>query len=663
MPKISDYGLIGDCRTAALVSNQGSLDWLCLPDFDSDAIFCKILDSDKGGYFSIAPVGNYLSSQIYKDKTNILKTDFFNYSGRVLLTDFMPISKEQEQDRQIPEAGTKIVRRIKAKLGNHRLRLELRATPGFAKDKIAIQTTKHGVDFKHENFTLVFQHSSELIIKIQGDILYAEFDLHAGEEAFFALSFYPSNSISETPTIEELKKMYEETRDFWTWWAGLCTYKGHFEKEILRSALTLKLLTYNPTGAVIAAPTASLPEKLGGGLNWDYRYVWLRDASFTMFALLGLGYLKEAVDFMSWLEAVCLADEADIQIMYSIRGERKLTEKKLSHLSGFANSSPVRIGNEAYKQKQLDVYGETLIVINLFVQSGGKIDDEMKALVKKLVDKCVASWQEKDASIWEPRGGYQHFTYSKLMCWVGVDRGIRLAEKLKFQADLPLWESTKQQIYNEILTKGYNEELGSFVQTYDSQVLDSSSYMIPILGFLPASDPRVARNFDTTSTHLNRDWFVYRTNDQKDQYKAGEGAFFLSTFWAIDNLSAAGRVKEAKIWLEKMAKIASPLGLYAEMYDPILKEHLGNFPQAFTHLGLINSVLNLNQAEKFGAEKRGTTQAERLNKVTKIFNSDISEALALIIPSKIRETLSETERRRTRRHSLFGRFWQKIHRN
>jgi GH15 family glucan-1,4-alpha-glucosidase len=658
--KLSDYGFIGDCRTSALVSNKGSIDWLCLPDFDSDSIFCKILDQDKGGYFSISPVGNYLSSQIYKENTNILKTDFFNYAGRVLLTDFMPISRETEHNRAIAEFGTKIIRRVKAKIGDHKLRLELRVTPGFAKGKVEARAGKNGVIFSFNNQKLIFQHSSELIVKIDQDRLVAEFELREGEEAFFDLSFYSGSSKVEVPTLNRLKEMYVETRDFWTWWAGLCTYRGHFEKQIVRSALALKLLTFNPTGAVIAAPTTSLPEKLGGGLNWDYRYVWLRDASFTMYALLGLGYLREAVDFMGWLEAVCLADEEDIQIMYGIRGERKLTERRLSHLAGFANSKPVRVGNEAYKQKQLDVYGETLVVISLFVQSGGKLSPEMKSLVKKLVDKCIDRWQEKDASIWEPRDGYQHFTYSKLMCWAGIDRGINLANRLKISAPLDSWEETKKEIEMDILTNGFDPELGAFVQSFESKTLDSSSFTVPILGFLPATDPRVAANFDTTSTHLNRNWFVYRSNDQKDALKQGEGAFFLSTFWAIDNLSAAGRVKEAKIWLEKMVSIATPLGLYAEMYDPILKEHLGNFPQAFTHLGLINSALNLNQAIKYGAEDRLTTQAERLKKVASIFNSKLSETLALIVPSEIRESLSEAERRRTKRHSLFGKIIQKI---
>lgn len=660
MPKISDYGLIGDCRTAALVSNKGSIDWLSLPDFDSESIFCKILDQQKGGYFSIQPIGNYLSSQIYKDNTNILKTDFFNYGGRVLLTDYMPISKTAEQERAVPEFGTKIVRRVKAKIGDHKLRLEIKVTPNFAKGKVEVEKTSKGLIFHTSGWKLSLQHSSELFVKINEDKLFAEFDLHQAEEAFFALSYYPSNPKIEVPSINQLKVMYEETRSFWVWWAGLCLYHGQFEKEIVRSALTLKMLTYNPTGAVIAAPTASLPEKLGGNLNWDYRYVWLRDASFTMYALLGLGYLKEAVDFMGWLQAVCLADEEDIQIMYGIRGERKLTEKKLGHLAGFENSKPVRIGNEAYKQKQLDVYGEMLITLNLFVQSGGKLNEDMKGLVKKLVEKCVSSWQEKDASIWEPRGGYQHFTYSKLMCWAGIDRGITLADKLNIASDRKMWEEAKDNIAQEIITRGFNTEIGAFVQTFESKTLDSSSFTIPILGFLPANDPRVAANFDTTSTHLTKDWFIYRTNDDLDSLKQGEGAFFLSTFWAIDNLSAAGRVKEAKIWLQQLQKIATPLGLYAEMYDPILKEHLGNFPQAFTHLGFINSVLNLDQAIKYGPESKATTPSDRLKKIAKVFNTDLSQTLSLIVPSGIRESLLETERRRTRRHSLFGKIIQKI---
>ncbi len=662
MPKISDYGLIGDCRSAALVSNKGSIDWLCLPDFDSEAVFCKNLDQEKGGYFSISPRGNYLSSQIYKDQTNILKTDFFNYSGRVLLTDFMPITRDQERNRNIPASGVKIIRRVKAKLGDHHLRVELRVTPGFAKEEVQIQKEASRIIFKTSSHQYILHSNQALLVKVEGNLIIGTFDLHEGEEAFLAFSFAKLEEQVAAPTLDQLKDLYNETRNFWGWWASICTYKGLFEKEIIRSALTLKMLTFNPTGAVIAAPTTSLPEKLGGGLNWDYRYVWLRDASFTMYALLGLGYLQEAVDFMGWLEAVCLADEENIQIMYGLRGEKDLAEKELKHLSGFEKSKPVRVGNGAAKQLQLDVFGEVLVVIYLFVVAGGELSDGMEDFVIRLVNKCCKSFEQKDASIWEPRGDYQHFTYSKLMCWAGIDRGIRLADTLKLKVDHAYWEKTKRQIESLILKEGFDEDLQAFVQIFGKKTLDSSSFNIPILGFLPANDPKVAANFDTTTSKLSQDWFIFRSNDDLDHLKAGEGTFFLSTFWAIDNLSTAGKVKEAKIWIEKMIAIATPLGLYAEMYDPINKEHLGNFPQAFTHLGLINSVLNLNQAMKFGGEKKATTGAQRLKNITSIFNTDISETIALIVPLEIRKTLSEAERRRTARHSLFGKIIQKIKR-
>jgi alpha,alpha-trehalase len=657
-PKIADYGMIGNCRSMALVSKAGSIDWACFPDFDSKSYFCRILDEDKGGFFSLAPVGFYQSSQIYKENTNILKTDFFNHSGRLILTDFMTLSKYEELDGGVTETGLKLIRRIKSKQGSHRIRFEVKVTPDFAQEVAEVGVLKEKIFFLSDKSKLILSTSRDLSFHREKDTIFAEFDISEGDSVYFALGFYGKTENPHRFNSQTAKKLYRTTKNFWLWWVSLCRYNGVFKTEVLRSALALKLLTFAPTGAVIAAPTTSLPERLGGELNWDYRYVWLRDASFTMYALLGLGYLKEAVEFMGWLEKVCLADGDDIQIMYGLRGEKKLTEKQLS-LSGYQNSRPVRVGNKAYDQRQLDIFGEVLTCINLFSSSGGELNEGMKQFVKNLVDLCAETWKEKDAGIWEPRSGYQHHTYSKLMCWVGIDRGLKISKRLNIEADFDYWKATKDEIEQDIIQYGFDQDLGAFVEFYGSKIIDSSNLNIPLVGFLPADDPTVLSTLDISMSRLTKDWFVYRTNDESDKLKAGEGAFFLSTFWVIDTLSILGRVKEAKIWLEKILYFSSPVGLYAEMFDPETKEHLGNYPQAFTHLGLINSILHLNKAMQFGPEKFTTTQTERLREVVSLFHIKVVGALELLIPSWI-VRISPAQKRRTKKHSLMGRLFRTL---
>lgn len=656
--KLSDYGLIGNCRSSALVSKWGSIDWACLPDLDSDAYFCKILDDKKGGFFNIYPVGFYQSSQTYKDRTNILKTDFFNHTGRLLLTDYMPISLSQEKQGEIPEFGPKFCRRIKAKTGNHRIKLEVKVTPAFAEETPRIETEGDKVKFFSTKGVLIL--SGEFTdYTLEKDLLSAEFDLAEGEEKYFFLSFYKTKNIPTNTTLDSLKKTYGETLSFWLWWTSLCRYNGVFQDQVIRSALTLKLLTFAPTGAVVAAPTTSLPEKIGGELNWDYRYVWLRDASFTMYAFLGLGYLKEAVDFMNWLTSVCLENKEKIQIMYGIRGEAKLEEKELNNLSGYEHSSPVRIGNGAYGQKQLDIFGELLTCINLFINSGGKADSEIKELIVTLVETCLREWRGKDAGIWEPRHGYQQHTYSKVMCWVALDRGLRLAQKLKLALDQGEIKNAMEEIRSDVLANGYNEKLGVFVEYYGSQIIDSSNLNIPLVGFLPPDDPKVLSTLNVTLSQLTEDWFVYRTNDQADNLKAGEGAFFLSIFWLIDTLSILGKTKEAQIWLEKLVYFATPLGLYAEEFNPKTKEHLGNFPQAFTHLGLINSALNLNKSIRKGPERILTVPSERLFQAREALNVGAQQIFELLVPLFIRRHFSNRSLRQTQQHSVLGRVFRR----
>ncbi len=618
---ISEYGIIGDCRSSALVSDEGSIDWACLPDFDSPAQFLKILDDEKGGYFKISPLGFYQTNQKYKENTNILTTDFFNHQGNAYVTDFMPKDIKHEASGNIPEYGTKIIRLVKALQGKHEFELELKITPNFALGKISISQKDGRVIIQDDNFQYILfkkHHHTE----VSNGVVKINFRLNEGEQEFFALDFYPKNhrveDLTKQEVNEKLADLYFKTAEFWEWWTSLCKYRGAYFEQVLRSALTLKLLTYTPTGAVVAAPTTSLPEKVRGNLNWDYRYTWLRDASFTVYAFLGLGYIEEAKRFIGWLEKVCLKEADNLKIMYTIRGGKELREKPLKHLKGYMNSKPVRIGNGASNQKQFDIFGEILTAISLFVHLEGKLSEPMKDFVVKLVNFCVLHWQEKDTGIWETRNGERHNTYSKLMCWAGIDRGIRIAKKLKFTGiNLIYWEKTREKIKKDLLKNGYNRELHAFTAYYNSKTLDSGTLNIPIVGLLPPDDRRVLDTINQIMHTLVVDWFVLRTSDTDNKLQKGEGTFFLSTFWLIDCLSLLGKVDEAKIWIERIIHDATPLGLYAEEFDPYTKSHLGNFPQAFTHLGFINSVLNLKQAEVFGKESQATTQSDRLAKVFK----------------------------------------------
>ncbi len=623
--QISDYGLIGNCRSAALVSNEASIDFACFPDFDSPAFFLKILDDKKGGFFKITPeIKGVKSYQKYIKRTNIIETFFFNPFSTVCITDFMPVTRQQDTLNHIPEYGIKIIRLVKAIKGSLDFKLEIKVTPDFAREKSQIKVLKDKIVFIDSKHQLIL-HKKHHEVSIEKDLVIINFHLKQGEQEFFGLDFYKKETALMDVKKENINAIYAkaffETLDFWKYWSSICTYKGEYVSEVLRSALTLKLLTFTPTGGIIAAPTTSLPERLGGSLNWDYRFNWLRDSSFTIYALLGLGYLKEARRYMEWIESKCLKSIREgslIQVMYTVRGKENLEEKTLNHLEGYMKSKPVRTGNSAALQKQFDIFGEVLIAINLYVSSGGEISKGLEGFIKDLVDYCCYHWREKDAGIWEPRYGYQHNTYSKLMCWAGIDRGISLAKKLKLNdVDLKFWEYEKEKIREDILKNGFSEILNSFVAFYGSDVLDTSTLNIPVIGFLPASDKRVLSSLEKIIEELSEGWFVKRTSDEKNELQAGEGAFFLSTFWVVDTLSLSGRITEGKNWLEKIIESATPLGLFAEEFNPNLKLHLGNYPQAFTHLGLINSVLNLRQAEKYGGEKTPTTNAERLAKVIK----------------------------------------------
>ncbi|MBI1863280.1 glycoside hydrolase family 15 protein, partial [Candidatus Microgenomates bacterium] len=522
---------------------------------------------------------------------------------------------EMDKTDLIPKFGLKIVRKVKALTGDQTMKAVMKLTPDFARVKAKI--TRHGDDVYLEDakYRLVLHGVYEA--QVTGDTVTVAFKLKENEDVFFGLSLLTKEEKVPTYSQKDFHRIYRETEEYWEWWMAKCSYEGPYKAMVQRSALTLKLMIFEPTGSIVAAITTSIPEKLGGVFNWDYRFTWLRDASFTVYAFIALGYLKEAERFIHWLEKVCLNDEEMPKIMYGIHGERKLTEIELPHLEGYMKSPPVRLGNGAADQKQFDIFGEVLNAIYLYINAGGVLNEVMQGFVVRFVDYCCRHWTEPDAGIWENRGGDRHHTYSKLMCWTGVDRGIRIAEKLGIKCDLERWNKTKEEIKADLLEKGYDKKLGAFVDAYGSTFIDASLLNVPIVGLLPASDPRVLSTIDKVMSELEVNWFLLRTSDNVEWTKQGEGAFFLPTFWLIDNLSLLGRTAEAKVWLDKIIRDATPLGHYAEEFDPVSRIHLGNFPQAFTHLGLINSILTLHQAEVFGREQKTTNQSDRLHKVLK----------------------------------------------
>ena len=603
---INDYGIIGDMHSAALVSVNGSIDWLCMPRFDSPSVFAAILDDTKGGFFQIRPADANASNckQFYWPDTNVLVTRFLQEGAAAELIDFMPVGT----DSDFATSRRQVIRRITAVRGRMSLRVECRPAFNYARDGHETVLNNGGAEFHSSAAHMGLASSVPLGIETNGAV--AEFSLDEGETATFVIRELSENeacgfSLSE----DEAEAAFRETVTYWRSWLSQSTYRGRWREMVDRSALALKLLTYEPTGAIVAAPTCSLPEGIGGERNWDYRYTWMRDSAFTVFALLRLGFTKEAQAFAKFIEGVCAEPNPDgsLQIMYGIDGRKELTEETLDHLDGYMGSRPVRIGNGAYNQLQLDIYGELLDSMYLFNKHAHPIGHDAWLNFSRLVDWVCDNWQRKDEGIWEVRGGQQEFVYSKLMCWVAVDRGLRIAEKRSFPADVARWTSVRDTIYLDIMDKGWNKELGAFVQHYGSDTLDASNLMLILTFFLSPADPRTTRFLDailkaTDKGGLVSNSLVYRYNVDKtvDGLSGEEGTFNICTFWLVDALAHAGhwdrgRLEEARLMFERMLGFANHLGLYAEETGPS-GEGLGNFPQAFTHLALISAAISLERA-------------------------------------------------------------------
>jgi GH15 family glucan-1,4-alpha-glucosidase len=598
---IEDYGLIGDLHTVALVGVDGSIDWLCLPRFDSPSVFAALLDDEKGGRFRIAPIDDGIThKQFYWPETNVLVTRFLAPHGAAELTDFMPVADHGGDQRR------QVVRRLTGVRGDVRFRVLCQPAFDYGREGHQLEITPGGAVFHTAKQHLHL--ATELALHAEGSAACGEVVLREGQSVTFTLREHAANESCEQLSEPESEALFERTVAFWRRWLSQSTYTGRWREMVHRSALVLKLLTYAPTGAIVAAPTCSLPEEIGGERNWDYRYTWIRDAAFTVYAFLRLGFVQEATDYMGFLSRLCAHSnpQRPLQIMYGIDGRTELPECSLDHLDGYRGSRPVRIGNGAYDQLQLDIYGELLDSAYLYNKHGAPISYDMWMSLRSFVDWVCEHWHLPDEGIWEVRGGQREFVYSKLMCWVALDRALRLADKRSFPADRTRWLGVRDAIYEEIQEKGFDPERGSFVQAYGSKSLDAANLMMPLTFFMSPNDPRVLSTLQQTLKPPDRGGLVsnslvfrYNLQEYEDGLPGDEGTFNICTFWLVEALTRAGRfdagrLDQARLIFERMLGFANHLGLYAEETGP-RGEALGNFPQAFTHLALISAAYNLDR--------------------------------------------------------------------
>lgn len=600
---IENYGIIGNMHTTALVGKNGSIDWFCFPRHDSPSVFGSILDHEKGGYFRIYPSYDGVTyQQFYWPETNVLVTRFLASCGVGEIVDFMPVGLGEQQ-----RGYHWLVRQVRGIRSSMKFHLECYPAFNYARDSHQTMITDSGAFFQSPTLSLGLITDIPLNKNERG--VYTEFTLDADRSAVFVLRHLESEfDCGPSCHQQEAQQLFEATVDYWRRWLSQCVYKGKWRETVERSALVLKLLTYEPTGAIVAAPTCALPEELGGERNWDYRYTWIRDAAFTLYGLLRIGFTEEAARFMGWLEARCHELEPDgaLQTVYAIDGSHELKEEVLEHLEGYKGSSPVRIGNGAQKQLQLDIYGELMDSVYLFNKHGSPISYDLWTHLRRLLGWVCDHWQLPDEGIWEIREDRKHHVYSKLMCWVALDRGVRLADKRSFPADRQRWLQERDAIYEEINQKGWNEECQAFVQHYGSCSLDASNLIMPLVFFMAPNDPRMLKTIDAIDRSpekggLVSNSLVYRYNleDTGDGLEGEEGTFNLCSFWLVEALTRAGRsdrhrLNQARLMFEEMLSYANHLGLYAEQVGAS-GEALGNFPQAFTHLALISAAWNLDK--------------------------------------------------------------------
>ena len=627
---IEDYGLIGNMRTAALVGNNGSIDWLCLPHFDSPSVFGAVLDSERGGRFHVEVEGKLRGRQTYLPDSNVLVTRYTDDNGAAEVVDYMPVGDIG------PDAGYhRLIRHVRVLRGTVAVRVRVAPAFDYGRASHTVELTSEGAVFTAESggpdggpirlglSTVRSLHVDDT--DPDRPAVVRDFALERGDRVTLELRYLdPLGTLDEPLSRTREYALFRQTTDYWRDWLRSCTYTGRWRETVRRSALLLKLLTFQPTGAIIAAPTTSLPEHVGGHRNWDYRYSWIRDSAFSLYGLLRIGFTAEARQFIGWLRDRCEAGVADdpngpLQIVYGVDGRRTLTEFELPHLEGYMGSGPVRVGNGAAGQLQLDIYGELLDSVYLYDKYGTPIAWEFWKDITKYVDWVCANWERPDEGIWEVRGEQEHFVYSKLMCWVALDRALRLADKRSLPAPRERWTETRDAIYQVIMEKGWSEERGAFVQAFGSDALDASNLLMPLVFFTGPNDPRMISTLQQTlkapeEGGLTSDCLVWRYNTAvvDDGVGGEEGAFNMCSFWLVEALARAGRVEpayleKARVMFEKMLGYSNHLGLFSEMTG-LCGQALGNFPQAFSHLGLISAAFNIDRALDAGGNRRRSNQ-------------------------------------------------------
>jgi GH15 family glucan-1,4-alpha-glucosidase len=604
---IAEYALIGDCRSAALVSSNGSIDWLCWPNFDSASIFAELVDSAKGGRFSVRPTGAFRTERDYLPHSNVLETRFYTPEGSIALRDCMAVSDERAK-RTCPLAEHEIIREIEGLDGVVDLEIVFEPRPQYA--EVPARLERRGMlgisaNIRHGMILL----RSDLPLQIDSDNASAAgiARIEAGNVVYLSLS-YSSDAPGILPALgAAARERLHRTIRWWEEWIDRCTYQGPYREYVVRSALALKLMCFAPSGAVIAAPTTSLPEEIGGTRNWDYRFCWLRDASFTLRALQDLGYEEEAAAYYDWLLHATRLTQPELQVLYDAFGEAHIPERELSHLDGYAGSKPVRVGNGAFDQLQLDVYGEVLDAVTRFVPQDVRLDRDTVKFLEGLGQTVCTRWRESDDGIWESRGGRAHHTHSKALCWVALDRLILMHERYGLNLDVERFRMERAEIRAAIEARGYNEQLGSYTQVFDGDTVDASLLTLSWYGYIEASDPRMVSTCERIHERLGRGALIYRyERATNDGLPGGEGAFGICGFWAVETRARGGDIEGATHAFEQLLSYGSNIGLFGEETDPVSGAALGNFPQAFTHVGVINAALTLAECNRTWNGERST---------------------------------------------------------
>ena len=589
---IESYAMIGDCETAALVGLDGSIDWLCWPNFGSDACFARLLGSEDNGFWRLAPAGKVVKSwREYREHTLILETSFETEDGEVKLIDFMPL-RDKNSD---------LVRIVQGVRGSVPIRMKLALRFGYGLIVPWVRSREEGWTAVAGPDLAVLRTKAPL----RGEDLttVSDFTVQAGETVEFVMTYGPSHH--HVPRPIDIGEALRRTQKYWEEWASRCEYEGPYRPAVERSLITLKGLTYQPTAGIVAAVTTSLPEQIGSTRNWDYRYCWLRDATFTLLALMNGGYYQEAKEWQGWLLRAIAGSPDQVQIMYGIAGQRHLLEWEVPWLPGYSNSKPVRVGNAASEQLQLDIYGEVMDAFFHALDRLGKDRELDFGMLHALISHLEKIWQQPDQGIWETRGGPQHFTYSKMMAWVAFDRAIQVAGKLHANAPVLRWQKTRAKLHQEICERAYNEDLHSFVQSYGSGQLDASLLLMPVVGFLPPDDERVLGTIRAIERKLMANGFVmrYDTASSEDGLPPGEGVFLACSFWMVSSLKLIGREDDARKLFEKVLALANDVGLLSEEYDVAKKRLVGNFPQAFSHIALANAAFDLAPNHKSSSRR------------------------------------------------------------